>query len=156
MIFRPAAAADSAGIIALLDAVFREYGDRVCLEGSEADLEDLPAHYADGEFMVLEDDGRIVGTVALTPCQQQPNVCWLKRMYLAPELRGEGLAPKFIDWARDRTRALGRSQIQCWSDVRFERAHAFYRKHGFNGPARRRRMTDAYDPYEEFFFYLNL
>lgn len=156
MQFRPAAPADSDRIIALLDGIYREYGDRVCLEGSEADLNNLPAHYGDGEFMVLEDADRIVGTVALTPCDKTANVCWLKRMYLAPDLRGAGVAPKLIDWARDRARALGRTRIQCWSDVRFERAHAFYRKMGFTDTGERRRMTDAFEPYEEFFFSLDL
>lgn len=156
MIFRPATAADSDAIIALLDGIFREYGDRVCVEGSEADLKNLPAYYDDGELMVLEDEGRIVGTVALTPCDQRPNVCWLKRMYLALELRGAGEAVKLVGWACDRTRRLGRTRIECWSDVRFERAHAFYRKMGFNDTGETRRMNDAYEPYEEFFFSLDL
>lgn len=140
----------------MLDGIFREYGDRVCLEGSEADLKNLPVHYENGEFMVLEDEGRIVGTVALKPCQQRQNVCWLKRMYLAEELRGAGYGAQFVDWARTRTRALGRTRIECWSDVRFERAHAFYRKMGFTDTGQSRRMTDAHEPYEEFFFSLDL
>lgn len=156
MQFRPATAADTEGIITLLDGVFREYGDRVCLEGSEADLQDFSAHYGEGEFMVLDDGGRIVGTVALKPCEERENVCWLKRMYLAPELRGAGHGAKLVEWARTRTRELGRTRIECWSDVRFERAHAFYRKLGFDGPIERRRMTDAFEPYEEYRFALDL
>ena len=156
MQFRVAKAGDSGGIITLLDSIFREYGDRVCLDGSEADLVSLPAHYEPGELMVLENENGIVGTVALKPCEDQPHVCWLKRMYLAPELRGVGEGQRFIDWARERTRSLGRSRIECWSDVRFERAHAFYRKMGFNDTGERRRMTDAHEPYEEFFFSLDI
>ncbi len=156
MVFRPATAADSGGIITLLDAVYREYGDRVCVEGSEADLVDIPAHYESGEFMELEQAGTITGTVALKTCGLDSAVCWLKRMYLAPELRGTGEGKRFIEWSKGRARESGRTMIQCWSDVRFERAHRFYRKMGFLDTGQRRRMDDSYEPYEEFFFSLAL
>ena len=34
---RPATLADSAALIALIDGVYREYGDRICLENYDAD-----------------------------------------------------------------------------------------------------------------------
>jgi RimJ/RimL family protein N-acetyltransferase len=51
---------------------------------------------------------------------------------------------------------LGHTRIELWSDTRFERAHRFYTKHGFEHDGTIRHMTDAFAPYDELFFYKEL
>ena len=61
-----------------------------------------------------------------------------------------------LAWALERAGALKMSRMEFWSDTRFERAHRFYEKNGFVRTGRVRTMTDAFDPYDEFFFYRDL
>ena len=65
VLLREAVDADSAGVIALVARVFAEYpGCVLDVDGEEPDLR-APASSFDG-FWVLEGDGEIVGSVALT------------------------------------------------------------------------------------------
>ena len=45
MQLRPARPEDQTAIMALIDAVYHEYGDRLCLENADRDLLDVDAHY---------------------------------------------------------------------------------------------------------------
>jgi putative acetyltransferase len=148
---------DTDGVIALIDGIYREYGDRVHLEKAEADLKDIPAHFDSGHFMVLDDgSGGIVGTVAIAPAGDEPKAFYVKRLYLHPDVRGQGWADVMIDWTTEMARDRGARRLQLWSDVRFERAHAFYTKRGFHHDGRVRTMNDAWTPYREHFYTMEL
>jgi RimJ/RimL family protein N-acetyltransferase len=149
---------DSGELVQLIDSVLREYGDRIHLEGADSDLLDLPANYfaSGGAFWVLELDGRICGSHATRPSPDSPEVCNLKRLYLAPHLRGthwgSELMQVTIDWAEHH----GFRRIEFWSDTRFERAHRFFERFGFRKDGRVRDMDDGFMPYAEYFFFLEL
>lgn len=143
---------DKDAVIALIDGIYREYGDRVHLEKSEADLVDIPGNYAPGRFMVLEVDDVIRATVAIAPDPERPGVCYLKRLYLDARLRGTGAGAHLLGWFLETARAMGMWRAELWSDVRFERAHAFYRKHGFVNDGIVRDMDDSWQPYREYFY----
>ena len=153
---RPVEQNDKDAIVGLIDSIFREYGDRVCLEDADSDLLDLSAHYEEDAFMVLEDQGRIVGTVALQRAPERPGTGYLRRMYLDPTLRGSGQADRLTRWALDKALELGMTRIECWTDTRFERAHKFYRKMGFQTDGTVRTMHDGWEPYDEYFFSIDL
>jgi len=153
---------DQAGIVALINEVLGEYDDAICLEGSEADLNDLQSNFFDvgGAFWVIEDssidhDRSIVGTHALLPLQDRPEVCVFKRLYLAKGLRGGNwghqLMQTNIDWAKEHKL----KRVEFWSDARFSRAHRFFEKFGFQTTGERRTMTDSHENYDELFFFLN-
>ncbi len=152
MLLRPYRHDDKDAVIALIDGVYREYADCVHLEKAEADLLDIPAIFSPGHFMVLDDDGEIRATVAIAPDPERPGVCFLKRLYLDARLRGTGSGGRLLDWFLSTARALGMTRAELWSDVRFERAHAFYRKHGFRSDGEARRMDDSWQPYREYFY----
>ncbi len=152
MDLRPYRVDDRDAVIALIDGIYREYADRVHLQKSEVDLTDIPANFAPGHFMVLEDAGPIRATVAISPDPERPGVCFLKRLYLDPRLRGTGTGTQLLDWFLETARGLGMKRAELWSDVRFERAHAFYRKHGFQNNGEVREMDDSWQPYREYFF----
>ena len=73
---------DETAIADLVDSVYREYGDRICLSNADKDLTDLKSYYFDrgGSFVVLKAaiDGRreIVGAVAALPITERcPRLC---------------------------------------------------------------------------------
>jgi putative acetyltransferase len=152
---------DSPAIIDLIADCYAEYDDRVCLEagGAETDLLDLESRYRGqgGEFWVLELEGRIRGSHAALPHPGLPGVCCFRRLYLDRSLRGRTdwghhLMQVTIDWARDR----GFRRVEFWSDTRFQRAHRFFRKFGFEPDGRVREMHDGHEVYSEYFFFLDL
>lgn len=156
MDFRPVEKKDEDAIVALIDSIFREYGDRLCLEKADSDLINLAAHYEQDNFMVLEDEGRVLGTVALQRVPNCPQCGYLRRMYLDPSLRGKGQAERLTRWALGKARELGMTRVQFWTDTRFNRAHAFYRKMGFQSDGTVRTMHDGWIPYDEYFFSIDL
>lgn len=154
---RPAVNQDSGQIIELIDSVLREYDDKVCLDGCEADLLDIEVNYLakGGMFWVLERNGQIVGTHAALPWSESSGACHFRRLYLHPSLRGTKwsavLMQVTIDWAIEHNFQL----VEFWSDTRFHRAHKFFTKFGFTPDGRTRVMTDGIDPYSERYFALN-
>jgi putative acetyltransferase len=155
---RPATAADIPGIVALIDSVYREYGDAVCLENADRDLPQAHTYYAEhgGAFVVLADGGKVVGTHAALPLDAATGLCTFRRLYLDPSLRGAGAGERLMHWALDWARQHGFRRVEFWSDTRFARAHRFFQRFGFARDGRTRELNDAYAPYWEYFFYLDL
>jgi GNAT superfamily N-acetyltransferase len=118
-------------VLALIGGVFREYGLTFDPSGYDADLTRINAAYRDagGTFWVLEDDGRVVGTVAVVPLSADE--VEIKRVYLDPSLRGRGLGAMLVEHAFAWARAHGHRRACLWSDVKFTRAHVMYERLGF-------------------------
>ena len=152
MKLRPFEEADTEAIIALIDGIYHHYGYRIHLEGAEADLKDVSAHFGPGKFQVLDDQGVVRGTAAIAPDPEDGGGWFLKRLYLDPDLHGQGWADTLLDWAIEEARSLGAQHLDLWSDVRFERAHAFYAKRGFERVGAPRTMHDSWSPYQEYFY----
>lgn len=154
MLLRPFTPADTPGIIALIDGVYREHGDAVCLTDADSDLLDIPGRYLsqEGVFVVLDDAGAIRGSHAVLPFPDRLGVCTFRRLYMAPELRGGGWGERLMQWAFDWSRERGLVRVEFWSDTRFTRAHRFFRRLGFEHDGRMREMHDGITPYREYFF----
>ena len=158
MQLRPACPEDQAAIMALIDAVYHEYGDRLCLENADRDLLDIDAHYvkAGGAFVVLDDAGRVRGTHAVLPEATRAGVGVFRRLYLEAALRGGPWGAQLMQWAIDWAHAHSMHRVEFWSDTRFTRAHVFFARFGFQRDGRIRSMDDGCMPYQEYFFFLNL
>ena len=156
MNLRPARNSDMDSVVRLIDGVYREYGDKICLDDVDKDLGDLVGYYREGLFMVLEEKDEVRGTVALVPSGLRPGICELKRLYLHGSLRGSGWAERLVNWAAEEGRIMNMRRMELWTDTRFERAHAFYRRLGFGFDGVIRIMNDGWEPYREFFFYSEL
>lgn len=145
---------DQEAIMALIDAVYREYGDRLYTAGADSDLLDIVTHYFNvgGAFIVLDDTGVLRGTHAVLPAAQRPGVCSLHRLYLDTALRGGVWGTRLMDWAIDWARTHGMHRVEFWSDVRFTRAHAFFARFGFQPDGQVRAMDNGAIPYQEYFF----
>lgn len=159
MQLRPATNADSDAIIALIDKVYREYGEIMFLEGADADLLDIEGRYAGGggAFVVLEDGaGNIIGSHATSPVDQAAGILTFRRLYLDQTLRGSGHGRQLMDWAVNWSRDHGFQRVEFWSDTRFTPAHAFFDYYGFSSTGEIRDMDDGAAPYSEYFFSLSL
>ena len=155
---RPAVASDQEGIIDLVNQVYGEYGDRICLERADGDLLDLQASYWEpgGEFVVLGRDGVILGTHALLPLVDQDGCCTLRRLSLDESLRGQQWGETLMQWALERARERGFKRVEFWSDTRFTRGHRFFQRLGFQRDGQVREMTDGWEDYQEYFFFRQL
>ncbi|MGF1449045.1 MAG: GNAT family N-acetyltransferase [Opitutales bacterium] len=149
---RRVTADDRQTVIALIDTVYREFGDSVFLSGYDADLTRLPQAYteAGGDFVVLTNDaGDLLATHAVLPLAVTENAVQLKRFYVRADHRGTGLGRCLMDWALDWSRERGQRRIELWTDVRFRQAHAIYERWGFVRQAIRS-GEDGNMPYQEY------
>lgn len=98
-----------------------------------------------GAFLVARLDGRDVACGGLRTLE--PGVGEIKRMWVAPDARGLGLARRLLAALEDEARALGLSRIRLDTNRVLAEAQALYRKAGYREIAR---FND--NPYAHFWF----
>jgi ribosomal protein S18 acetylase RimI-like enzyme len=129
--------ARSAAHIEAFATLLRAYADSIGVDlgyqDVEAELDALPGKYAppQGEVIIaLAADGEPVGCVALRP-MPDAGICEMKRLYVAPSMRGSGLGRALID--RIIGEARGRGYREMWLDTlpSMAAAQSAYRSIGF-------------------------
>jgi putative acetyltransferase len=77
----------------VIHSVLTEYGLAWEPEGADLDVLDIETHYQQvgGEFWVVENQGLIVGTGAYYPVPRGKHAVEIRKMYLRPAVRGQGL-----------------------------------------------------------------
>ena len=155
--FRPGRKDDGLGLVRLVDEVYREYGDEADVEGYDRDLLDVEDAYRKigGEFVVLEQDGEIVGAHATQPVDREAGLLTFRRLYLRAHLRGTGAGQFLMDWAVQWSRDNGYRRVEFWSDTRFSRAHRFFERYGFEKGGLRH-VEEGKLKFSEYFFALSL
>ena len=118
-------------VLTLIGGVFAEYGMTFDPDGFDRDLRHIEEKYRGdgGEFWVLEDGGRVVGSVAVVPLS--PSEVEIKRVYLEAARRGRGEGRALMEHAMAWAAARGYTRVSLWSDVKFDRAHVAYQRLGF-------------------------
>lgn len=88
--WEPRDRAAAAGAIA---SILAEYGLGWEPQGADRDVLEVERFYWDagGEFWVVEDRGEILGTSAYYPVSRGENAVEIRKMYLLPKVRGQGL-----------------------------------------------------------------
>ncbi len=152
-LFQPAF---EAPVIALIEACYAGYDQRIELDTLDDDLRDIPGRYGDprATFRVLFDADRLVGTVALKP-GSEPGRVELKRVFLDPAWRGRGLGKGLCLWAAHRARRRGFQRMTIWSDTLYATAHGLYLHLGAADCGVRRSLGGVNDV-DEFLFELDL
>ena len=91
-----------------------------------------------GAFLVARRSGRPVGCGAVRRLRDAalaralgPRVGELKRMYVAPEVRGQGIGRALLDRLEAEARALGLARLVLETGTRQTEALALYRRAGF-------------------------
>jgi putative acetyltransferase len=83
--------ADRLGAAQVIQQCLQEYGLAWEPEGADRDVLAIEDFYQQGEFWVVEKSGRIMGTGAYYPAHRGERSVELRKMYLLPELRGQGI-----------------------------------------------------------------
>jgi GNAT superfamily N-acetyltransferase len=132
---------DGPGLLALVGAAYDEYAcGPMDPGGFDADLQ-LPASAAAERrrrWWVVTDGhlgpGMVLASVALGPLHPSPDgaaAMELHRLYLAPEVRGAGLATALVGGVAEEARLAGAARLEAWSDTRLVDAHRRYLALGF-------------------------
>jgi putative acetyltransferase len=124
---------DAEAIIKLISAVWSEYPGKTLV--AAADMPELlhpAASYAkcDGRFWVVEAHGRIIGTIALQP-SAEPGVVELQKLYVAREMRRNGLGGFLCHLVEREAHRRGAHAIELWSDIKLLDAHRRYERLGY-------------------------
>ncbi|HVO82414.1 MAG TPA: GNAT family N-acetyltransferase [Terriglobales bacterium] len=116
--------------------LFLEYaqslGFSLCFQGFDQELAGLPGDYAppDGRLLLAEFEGQLAGCVALHKLDDA--ICEMKRLYLRPQFRGNGLGRGLAETIIAEARAIGyqRMRLDTVEPV-MKDAVAMYRRLGF-------------------------
>jgi len=128
LVVRPALAADLPALTVLLQRYYAEQ-DIWLRDPPEKTAADL-AHPQLG-FFLAELDGSPAGCVLLRPLPSIPSATECKRLYVAPEFRGHGLAARLMDAAEAHARNTGLHWIYLDSRAEMTTAVALYRRRGY-------------------------
>jgi putative acetyltransferase len=145
---REATNADAPAIVAVVRAVYDEYGFSWDADDYHADLYNPEAHYsARGDCFLVALDEQIRGVVGICFHARIPGEigtvvvhdgkvraagsdCSLERLYVHPDSRRRGIGEGLTREVLDRGRTAGRRAMELWSDKRFGDAHRLYSRFG--------------------------
>lgn len=128
--------AESPPQIAQARELFLEYaqslGFSLCFQNFDKELAELPGDYAppEGRLLLAECEGQLAACVALH--NLEPGTCEMKRLYLRPEFRGQGVGRTLAERIIADARQIGyhRMRLDTVGPVMRD-AVAMYRKLGF-------------------------
>ncbi len=124
---------DRAPAAAIIRSVLAEYGLGWEPEGADRDVLHVETYYQaiGGEFWVIEQQGKLVGTGAYYPIARGENAVEIRKMYLLPTARGQGLG-RFLLQSLE-TAAAARGYEQAWIETASVLAEAvtLYERSGY-------------------------
>ena len=112
-------------ILSILEGEFGHFGiDR-------PDLKDIPGYYQNknGNFWLAKSDGKIIGTIGLI--NHGSGRGYIKRMAVATEHRGKGVAQKLLATLMEFAKSSGYYGLYLATSENMTAAIRFYEKEGF-------------------------
>lgn len=134
--------ADSPPLLDEARRLFQEYAADIrvdlCFQNFQEELASLPGKYAPPEGALLlaqHGAGGFAGCVAVR--KLQAGICEMKRLYVRPDFRAQGIGRLLAQTAITQARQIGYSRMRLDTLASMNRAIALYEQLGF-------RRTDAY------------
>ena len=123
----------------VLKALLREYADSLqvdlCFQGFEEELMTLPGSYVEprGTLLMAWVDEKLAGCCGLRPLDtvDYPNACEMKRLYVRPEWRKNGIGRYLAEATLDCARIAGYSCVLLDTLDGMETAREMYQELGF-------------------------
>lgn len=124
---------DRAAAVAIIGQVLEEY--RLTCEPTDSDRDalDVEACYWEtgGEFWVVEIDGGLVGTAGYLPTQRGDGAVELRKMYLLPQARGQGLGRYLLSTLASAIQQRGFTEIWLETASVLKEAVGLYEASGY-------------------------
>jgi N-acetylglutamate synthase-like GNAT family acetyltransferase len=126
-------AADCEDVFKLILAIQQEEFEIEITRADQPDLAEIPAFYQSdlGGFWVAEQDGEVVGTIALKDIGNRQAA--LRKMFVASRARGREFetAVKLLTRLLNHANTVGIQDVFLGTALVLVAAHRFYEKHGF-------------------------
>lgn len=113
--------------------VLEEYGLPWQPEEADKDVIEVETHYLNrgGEFWVVETEGKIVGTAAYYPVENDPQGVEIRKMYLLPEARRLGLGEYLLKKLEQAIALKGFTTVYIETASVLKEAVKLYEKHDY-------------------------
>lgn len=121
--------------LAVVREIFRAYADSLgidlAFQNFEGELAELPGKYAApaGRVLLAREQGRVVGCVAMRPMGE--GVCEMKRLFVQPLGRGQGLGRRLAEAICAAAKAAGYRRIRLDTLPSMSTAQEIYLAMGF-------------------------
>lgn len=117
----------------VIRSVLADYGLGWEPTGADRDVLEVEACYqaVDGEFWVVEQQGQVVGTAAYYPIQRGQKAVEIRKMYLLPAVRGQGLGRFLLQRLEATIAARGFEQIWIETASVLREAVNLYERQGY-------------------------
>jgi len=121
--------------IAVVRDLFLEYqealGIDLSFQGFQAELESLPGEYAPprGRLLLARDGGSVAGCVAMRGLTD--DTCEMKRLYVCPPFREEGVGRQLAEWVIAEARVAGYRRMNLDTLPTMAAAQRLYGRLGF-------------------------
>ena len=126
-------APDSLVAVRLVDAMVTEMEQLYALPaGTGLGLSAPPADFSPpaGAFLVVYAGGKPVAGGGLK--RDEDGVAEIKRMYVAPRMRGQGLGRRLLEELEEKARELGYARIRLDTGARQPEAQALFERAGYH------------------------
>ena len=117
----------------VIQTVLAEYGLEWEPTGADRDVLTVEVAYqaTGGEFWVVEAQGTLVGTAAYYPISRSPNAVEIRKMYLLPRVRGQGLGTFLLHQLEQAIAAKGHHTIWIETATILQAAVQLYERRGY-------------------------
>ncbi|MBW4482158.1 MAG: GNAT family N-acetyltransferase [Tildeniella torsiva UHER 1998/13D] len=124
---------DRAAAVAIIGQVLQEYCLTCEPTASDRDALEVEACYWEtgGEFWVVETDGELVGTAGYRPTQRGEGAVELRKMYLLPQARGQGLGRYLLSTLESAIQQRGFTDIWLETASVLKEAVGLYEASGY-------------------------